>query len=112
MSDDNLSLDNMMEMAMGLSMTSLFQQVMTTSYKNLNNQLDPAYTPPPPRYIYAIIDGTQQGPFSIGEVMEYIRRGAITPQTYIWKQGMPNWLPAEQVDDLTPQFSTTPPPIP
>lgn len=112
MSDDNLSMNNLLELAMGLSMTSLFQQTMKITQENLNQQLDPNYTPAPPRYIYAIIEGRQQGPFSLGEVVEYIRKGAITPKTYIWKQGMQNWLPAEQVEDLTPELSAIPPQMP
>ena len=112
MSDDNLSMERMLEMAMGLSMTSLFQQAMNNTQQTLANQLNPTYVPEPPRYIYAIIDGRQQGPLSLGEVVEYIRKGVITPQTYIWKQGMQNWLPAEQVSDLTPELSAIPPQLP
>lgn len=112
MSDDNLSMERMLEMAMGLSMTSLFQQTMSNSLQTLNNQLNATHTPAPPRYIYAVIEGRQQGPFSLGEVVEYIRKGVITPQTYIWKQGMQNWLPAEQVKDLSPELSAIPPVIP
>ncbi|MBO5893868.1 MAG: DUF4339 domain-containing protein [Alistipes sp.] len=112
MSDDNLSMERMMELAMGLSMTSLFQQAMSTAHTTLNNQLNPTHVPEPPRYIYAVIEGRQQGPFSLGEVVEYIRKGVITPQTYIWKQGMQNWLPAEQVGDLTPELSAIPPTLP
>ena len=105
MSDDNLSMERMLEMAMGLSMTSLFQQTMSNSLQTLNNQVNATHTPAPPRYIYAVIEGRQQGPFSLGEVVEYIRKGVITPQTYIWKQGMQDWLPAEQVKDLSPELN-------
>lgn len=112
MSDDNLSIERMMEMAMGLSMASLFQQAMSTSQQTLIKELNPAHAPEPPRYIYAVIEGQQQGPFSLGEVVEYIRKGTITPQTYIWKQGMQNWLPAEQVEDLTPELNAIPPTLP
>lgn len=112
MSDDNLSMERMLEMAMGLSMTSLFQQTMSNTMQTLNNQVNPTHVAEPPRYIYAVIEGRQQGPFSLGEVVEYIRNGVITPNTYIWKQGMQNWLPAEQVEDLTPELSAIPPQLP
>ena len=112
MSDDNLSMERMLEMAMGLSMTSLFQQTMSNSLQTLNKQVNATNAPEPPRYIYAVIEGRQQGPFSLGEVIDYIRKGVITPQTYIWKQGMQTWLPAEQVEDLTPELSAIPPVLP
>lgn len=112
MCDDDLSIKKMMDMAMGLSMFSLYQQAMTNTHNSLNKNLNHEQMQAPARYIYAIIDGVQQGPFSIGEVMEKMRQGAITPQTYVWKQGMSNWLPAEQVDDLAPAQGSIPPQLP
>ena len=112
MCDDDLSMKKMMEMAMGLSMVSLYQQTMTNVQNTLNTNLNKDQMQAPARYIYAVINGAQQGPFSIGEVMEKMRQGEITPQTYVWKQGMSNWLPAEQVDDLAPAQGSIPPQLP
>lgn len=112
MCDDDLSMKKMMEMAMGLSMVSLYQQTMTNVQNTLNTNLNKDQMQAPARYIYAVINGVQQGPFSIGEVMEKMRQGEITPQTYVWKQGMSGWLPAEQVEDLAPAQGSIPPQLP
>lgn len=110
--DSKLSMERMMEMAMGLSMASLFQKAMTTAGENLQQSLDPANPAPPPRYVYAMIAGRQQGPFSLGEVVEHIRAGEITPETYIWKAGMAAWKPACEVKDLEPELGSVPPQMP
>lgn len=110
--DSKLSIERMMETAMGLSMASLFQQAMTTAGKTLQQSLDPAAPGPPPRYIYAMIGGNQQGPFSLGEIVAHIRAGEITPSTYIWKSGMSAWKPAREVTDLAPELGAVPPQMP
>lgn len=112
MNNDNLSLENMVEFAMGLSMTTLFNKAMSSSYDTLNSILNQNNAPVPPRYIYAVLDGKQQGPFSLGEVMHLIREGAIKEHTYIWKQGMIDWKQAKDVDDLSPELKAIPPTLP
>lgn len=97
---------------MGFSMASLFQKAMENTFMNSmplinNNQLNT-----PPKYIYAIIDGQQAGPFSPGEIMEYIRTGKITLETYMWKPGMPGWKLAKDIEDIAPGVNLLPPEIP
>ena len=38
--------------------------------------------------------------------------GALTAQTLVWTQGMAQWTPAGQVQDLAQVFANTPPPLP
>ncbi len=47
---------------------------------------------------YFIIDknGQQAGPFSLAQLIQQ----GITPDTLVWKQGMKDWTPAWQVEDL------------
>ena len=102
----------MVELAMGLSMASLFTQAMNSTFQNTartqtNNQMTE-----PPRFLYAIVGGRQQGPMSLGEVAELIRNGQVTMDTYIWKPGMPEWKRASEVDDLNPTFEIAPPAAP
>ncbi|MFI6476904.1 SPFH domain-containing protein [Nonomuraea sp. NPDC050663] len=47
-------------------------------------------------------DGQQLGPFTRDALP------ALTPDTLVWKAGMPQWLPASQV----PELGLTPPPLP
>lgn len=108
--DDYLSMKNMMEMAMGFSMANLFQKAMENSFEN--TRLKPENEKRPPKYIYAIIDGQQAGPFSPGEIMEYIRTGKITLETYMWKPGMPGWKLAKDIEDIAPDINLLPPETP
>lgn len=64
---------------------------------------------------FVIVDGQQQGPFTMGQLAEM----AITPETEVWTQGMDDWRQAGDVPELTAllqqlQFQhhmdTTPPP--
>lgn len=63
---------------------------------------------------FILTDNQQQGPFTIDE----LRRRAITQETLVWAEGMPQWAPAWQVEELKPLFfgqpsaGATPPPPP
>lgn len=112
MEDDKLSINNIMEAAMAFSMAGMFTESMAKVHKATMNAIGATCAQEPPRYVYAIMDGSQQGPFSVGEVMELITRGKITKDTYIWKSGMPQWKRAAEIEDIRPGFDLTPPPFP
>lgn len=64
---------------------------------------------------FIIVNDQQQGPFTIDE----LKLRAITADTLVWAEGMPEWVPAGQVDELkvilqdgTNNTTTTPPPPP
>ncbi|MDT8303522.1 MAG: DUF4339 domain-containing protein [Sedimentisphaerales bacterium] len=69
-------------------------------------------------------DNQTIGPVNLESVKEKISQGVITSQTLIWYEGMDNWKPAGQVQELSslfksgiqppplPQSPTTPPPLP
>ena len=41
---------------------------------------------------YVLATGTEQrGPFSLGQIRQLLKAGAITPDFYIWTQGWPEW---------------------
>ena len=50
---------------------------------------------------YIIINDQQQGPFAKEELLS---RG-LTPQTMVWCQGMPDWMPASSVHDINDLFA-------
>jgi hypothetical protein len=41
-----------------------------------------------------------EGPFTPAEVAEKLGQGVVTPQSLGWKDGMPEWLPIEQIPEL------------
>ena len=63
------------------------------------------------------IDDNQLGPYTIDQLSQMIKQGTLTSETLIWKKGMPRWVKAELVPELSailgPSTSEeTPPPLP
>lgn len=110
--DSKLSVNNMVELAMGLSMASLFTQAMSSTMNNTARMLNNDQVANAPRYIHAIVGGQQKGPFTVGEITAMIQSGDITPKTYMWKPGMPEWKHAEEIGDIGPTFDMAPPAAP
>lgn len=61
---------------------------------------------------FAGINGQQAGPFNWQQLQQLVQQGHLTEQTYVWKQGMPQWVFAGQVEELAPLFDGTAPLIP
>jgi len=57
---------------------------------------------------YIIIDGSQQGPFTIAE----LSKKNITQTTKLWAEGMENWEEARNIEALKDILKTIPPSIP
>ena len=47
------------------------------------------------------IDGTQHGPFQ----MEELVKAGITPDTYVWREGLEDWIMAKELDELAILFT-------
>ncbi len=56
---------------------------------------------------YYVKNGTRFGPFSIGELT-----GKINLDTLLWREGMTDWIKAENIKEFEHFFTITPPPIP
>lgn len=59
---------------------------------------------------YYILNGSeQQGPYTIDQL-----RGRVTPQTYVWREGLPDWIRAGDLPELSgllvPEGSLSAPP--
>lgn len=65
---------------------------------------------------YFAIQGQQKGPFSFADMRARLASGEIGPATYVFKQGMTNWVPLSEIPELTTTPSsgapTPPPPSP
>ncbi len=68
--------------------------------------------PPPMVQFFAVVNGQQQGPFNLQQLQQMIGQKAITPETMVWKQGMPNWANAKAVPELAGLFMPAAPPPP
>jgi len=94
-----------MGMGMGFAMANQMGKAMA----------GPGAAPPPlpqeTKY-YAALNGQQAGPFDAATLQQQVQSGQFTRQTLVWREGMQNWIPAEQVAELKSLFDATPPPLP
>jgi len=67
---------------------------------------------PPQRMFHVVINSQQAGPFDPNTLAQYIQRGAITSASMVWSAGMPGWVAAGTVAELTSLFVQAPPPMP
>lgn len=55
----------------------------------------------------------QQGPVTLPALQDMARSGQLQPTDLVWREGMPNWLAAQQVAELfAPQPAAFPPAAP
>ena len=104
-------------MMTGMMVGGAMGQQMAGMMHNVGQQMQNAMnTPPPmPNVQYHIsVNGQQMGPFNMQQLQQMAQSGQLTPQTYVWKQGMANWDFACNVSELASLFAApgTPPPPP
>lgn len=101
----------MASMAMGGAVGSGMAGMMGNMMQGMN---DPKQSPPPPPNVqYSISqNGQQSGPFSFNELQMLVTQGKLTKETYVWKQGMSDWIVAGQVNELGSLFAPAAPPPP
>ena len=67
--------------------------------------------PATPQVSYMVgVNGQQAGPFDWSQLQQLVQQGQLTQQTYVWKQGMPNWDFAGNVQELQALFVNAAPP--
>jgi membrane protease subunit (stomatin/prohibitin family) len=68
-----------------------------------------AAVPPPVPAFFLVVQGQQRGPFAAGALADLVRSGQLTRSTLVWRQGMAQWAPAQDVPELA---AIIPPPPP
>lgn len=106
----------MMGMAMGGAMGGQMGNMMNRMGQQMQ-QAQPQMTPPPmpgaENVAYLVsVNGQQFGPYNMQQLQQLVQNGQLTAQTYVWKQGMPNWEFAGNVQELANLFGAVPPPMP
>ena len=104
-------------MMTGMMMGGAMGQQMAGMVNSMGQQMQNAMnTPPPvPNVQYHVsVNGMQMGPFNMQQLQQMAQSGQLTPQTYVWKQGMANWDFVCNVPELASLFAApgTPPPPP
>lgn len=73
----------------------------------------PGTAPTPPSTAYHVsVNGSQAGPYNYQQLQQLVQTGQMTPQTYVWAQGMAGWEMAGNVQELTSLFMQSQPPVP
>lgn len=98
-------------MMTGMMMGGAMGQQMAGMMQNMGQQMQGAMnTPPMPNVQYHVsVNGSQAGPFNTQQLQQLAQNGQLTPQTYVWKQGMANWEFASNVPELAGLFAPPPP---
>ena len=66
--------------------------------------------PQPASYEYHIsVNGQQYGQYTMQQMMQMVPTSQLIPQTLVWRQGLPQWLPAINVPELASLFAPQPP---
>lgn len=107
-------------MMAGMMVGGAMGQQMAGMMQNVGQQMQGAMNMPPPMpnvQYHISVNGAQSGPFTVPQLSQMVQNGQINVQTYVWKQGMPNWEMAGNVQELSPLFAppatgATPPPPP
>jgi hypothetical protein len=117
MSDENSfnSIEKMMEFGMSMAVAQQMMQTMNHAMTNMQmpqfNNLSAPIPTPMPKQFYALVNDVPQGPFTETELTGHIIAGRVIKSTMVWLQGMPCWMPAEQVMEVNKLFDLVPPPI-
>ena len=106
-------------MMTGMMMGGAMGNQMAGMMNNMGNTMNPQtptnnQTPPPPptsEYLLSV-NGQQAGPFNMQQLQQMVMNGQLLTNTFVWKQGMPNWVEAGQVMELQSIFNSMPPPPP
>lgn len=61
---------------------------------------------------YVAINGQQYGPYNMLQMQQMVQNGQINASVLVWAQGMPQWVAAGSVAELSQLFATTPPLVP
>lgn len=60
------------------------------------------------RTFYYAVGDQRQGPVSAEDLSKIV----LPPDTLVWSEGMPDWVPVREVPELKNLFASTPPPLP
>lgn len=95
-------------MAMGGAIGQNMAGMMNSMMGGLN-QPSPGPVPPPiPATAYHIaVNGQTTGPFDFSTLVQMVRSGTLSKNTFVWKAGMSNWARAGEMADLQGLFENS-----
>ena len=102
----------MMGAGLGMGMGAGMAGMMNQAFSGSNSQM--GAPPPIPQAIsyFVAVNGQQSGPFGLDQLRAMISQNQFSRDTLVWKQGLPAWVKAGEVSDLSGLFGSAPPPLP
>lgn len=102
-------------MMMGGAMGSQMAGMMNNMGQQMQNSMNTPPSMPQVQYMVSV-NGQAAGPYNVSQLQQMAAQGQLSPQTYVWKNGMPQWEAAGSVQELASIFAPasmpTPPPMP
>jgi hypothetical protein len=49
---------------------------------------------------HIVVEGNQQGPYTTQQIKEYITTGSLDIETFVWRDGFSDWIPAREVREF------------
>ena len=76
-------------------------------------QATPTTPPMPQQKVYYVnLNNQMVGPFTTQQLQQFAKTGEFTQQMYVWCEGMPEWLTAGNVEELSSLFVPAMPQMP
>lgn len=101
-----------MGLGMGFGMGNAFGNQMNQMAGSMASPTPPPPPPVPLVSYHVLVNGTQQGPYETAALRQLVQNGMLTRDTYVWRNGMPQWSKAGDCPELQSLFGTVPPPPP
>jgi hypothetical protein len=110
--DSFFSIDRLVEFGMSMAVAQQMIQTMNNAMSNMNvpGAMNTMQTPTQ-QFYYAMINGSQAGPFSDQELSRLITDKKISKETYMWKPGLSKWEIAEKLPEVLKLVALSPPPF-
>ena len=102
-------------MAVGGAVGQNIAGTMNNMMQNLgqSGQMSNAFPPSVPNAVYYVaINGQPNGPYELHVLSAMAANGQISAESLVWKQGMPQWRCANEIEELKEIFTNAIPPIP
>ncbi len=99
-----MNIDDMSELAMGLAMYDTYKTAMERNRERSAALGSTLAGMQPGSAYHILVDNLQRGPYSLGQMQEMIAAGTLSADTYVWKQGSPDWQPAGELPEFAGRF--------
>ena len=94
-------------MMVGMAMGSFIGDYMARTMNNVMYQNRHFMTPIQAETFYhVVVNGQSTGPFNMNALRQMKQSGLLTPQSFVWKQGMANWSNAADINELKVLFES------